>query len=78
MLDGQGADEVFCGYSEIFYPTYFKSLTFLKKISEIVNSSNKTRILKFFLKDIITQNNKKNSSFIKKSMMINCKILLTP
>jgi len=66
MLDGQGADELFCGYSEIFYPTYFKSLTLLKKISEIVNSSNKKRILKFFLKEIISQNNKKNPSYIKK------------
>ena len=31
MLDGQGADEIFCGYASIFYPTYFKSLSFKKK-----------------------------------------------
>lgn len=66
MLDGQGADEIFCGYSEIFYPSYFKSLNFKEKIYEILNSSNKKKMIRFFFKSLFIKKNKKKASLLKR------------
>ena len=59
MLDGQGADEIYCGYKDIFYPTYFRSLSFLKKIIEFLNCSNKLQIIKIILRNIMIRDKKK-------------------
>ena len=53
ILDGQGADEVFCGYSGIFYPTYFKRLSKYLQIKELTRSVNKKATLFLFVKQFL-------------------------
>jgi asparagine synthase (glutamine-hydrolysing) len=53
ILDGQGADEVFCGYSGIFYPTYFNRLSKFLQIKELTRSVNKKASLFLFLKQFL-------------------------
>jgi len=51
MLDGQGADEVFCGYANIFYPSYFRSLNLFRKIGETLSPRAYRTALKLLLCD---------------------------
>ena len=68
ILDGQGADEVFCGYIGIFYPTYFNNLTLLMQINELIYSTNKKYTLKLFVKQFLL---KKQKIYANKILSVN-------
>ena len=66
MLDGQGADEVFCGYASFFYRTYFNSLSLIGQINEILSGGNKKSALKLFVNQNFAKNKKEYISLLEK------------
>lgn len=64
MLDGQGADEVFCGYSNSFYPTYFYSLNLFSQLKEIFKGNLKALRL-FVKKYLLKENSHKQTSVLE-------------
>lgn len=66
MLDGQGADEVFCGYISIFYPTYFNNLNIFEQLKKIIYGANKKTVLKMLLKQFFPKKQKMNKIIFKK------------
>lgn len=61
MLDGQGADEIFCGYARLFYKTFFLNLSIFEKIREIIIQKDKITALKLLVKSILRKSDKSNS-----------------
>lgn len=53
MLDGQGADEIFCGYTSIFYPAYFRALNFKEKFYELLSSKNRLYTIRVWVRNLI-------------------------
>jgi len=62
ILDGQGADEVFCGYLGIFYPTYFYGLSKFLQFKELTRSVNKKFAFSLFVKQFLPIKIKNNES----------------